>query len=122
MGAITGTYGLVKYQSLSLLLTMDAASSTVSNTDLLTTSGLVTAGAGALKTFLSTSFATDAAAETAFRALGGLFEIRQTAGAVATQVSAAWTAATSTPSLTLAGGAAAVALEVRIRIPHTIVQ
>lgn len=122
MAAITGTYGLVRYQSLALTCTLGSASDTISNADLLTTSLLsATANTSPLKTFLGTTFANAAAAELAFRAIGGEITMRQVSGTATTVISIAWTCTAAVPFLTLAGGADQV-LELCIRTPHTIVQ
>ena len=126
--AITGTYGLVKYQTLSLKLTMNDTTCTVSNTDLLTTSGLFAlsannpVAAGPLKTFLSTIRADAAAAETAWRAIGGQINVRQVSGTATDEILVQWTATAAAPSLTLIGVGADQVLEMTITAPHSIVQ
>ena len=116
----TATYGLVKYQTIPFTVTLGASPDTVTNASLVTTSGLL---AGALKTFLSTVFASDAACETAFRALGGYIEMRQISGTATSVLTVAWTTTGGTvvPFLTITNGANQL-LELRIVVPHSIVQ
>ena len=69
-----------------------------------------------LRTFLSKAYANDAAAETAFRAIGGEIVIRQVSGTATTVIAAGWTASAAVPSLTITNGADQV-LEFVIRVP-----
>lgn len=122
MADVTPTFGLVKYQSVAFTITLGSASDTVTNAQLYTTSGLsALSPSSPLKTFLSTSYANAGAAETAWRALGGEITVRQVSGTATTVISCAWTCTSAVPLLTFAGGADQV-LEVRISVPHTIVQ
>lgn len=125
MAAITGTYGMVKYYTIALKCTLGSASDNIANSDIYTTSGFAALAAvtptNPLKTFLSTAHASDAAAETAFRAIGGEVTIRQISGTATTVLSAGWTATAAVPSLTIAGGADQV-LELVIRCPISNIQ
>lgn len=125
MAAILGTYGLVKWYTLAFRVTLGSASDNVANSDLVTTSGFAALSAQSptnpLKTFLAGPWANDAAAESNFRANGGELTVRQVSGTATTVIGAAWTASTSTPSLTLTGGADQV-LEIVIRMPISGIQ
>jgi hypothetical protein len=125
MAAITGTYGLVKYFNIAFKVTLGSASDNVANADLFTTSGFAALAAvtptNPLRTFLSTAWASDSAADTAFRALGGEINIRQVSGTATTVIAAQWTASSAVPSLTLTGGADQV-LEIVIRCPISNIQ
>lgn len=130
MAAITGTYGMVKRLHLNFRVTLGSGSDTVSNADLKTTSGLAAlpdvtvTGNSTLYTFLNTSFATAAAAELQFRALGGEIVVRQISGTATTVIAAFWDVAGgggSVPFLTLANGADQV-LEIALSVPHSGIQ
>lgn len=136
---------LVRPHQLSFLITMNDTICTQTNADLATTSGLNTGtfvggGSGAgpngyttpadtnlLTTFLKGTYASNAAAEAAFRAMGGEVVVRQT-GVTCTMIAGIlvqWTAAgPSTPSLTytITGGGSNETLEVIIRVPMSAVQ
>lgn len=130
MGAILGNYGLVRYQSLTFRVTVLSASDNVANSDLVTTSGFLalplTVPASPLRVFLTGTYASDAAAETAFRAIGGEITYRPTSTLVAGDaLTFGWTAAgPSFASLTIAGdsGGFGTVIEVTIRAPHSIIQ
>lgn len=133
MAALTGTYGLVKPQTLAFQVTLASAADTQSNADLQTTSGLAAltytnpVEPSALKLFLGSLFGSDAAAETAFRALGGRIDVRCTSGLVAADaIMVQWKAAgpATTPSLAYTGasGGFGQVLEVVITLPHSIIQ
>lgn len=129
MAAITGTFGLVGAQSLSALYTLGSASDTISNTDLLTTSGLSTKPNGgspsALAKFLTTIFASDTAAEAAFRALGGRISCRVSKNSTAADViTIAFQNINAVPALVIAGAGAPYGqvLELTIELPHSITQ
>jgi hypothetical protein len=81
---------------------------------------IATQPAGQLLTFLSTTFANDAAAETAFRNAGGEIVIRATAGTDPVAATFAWTAAAAVPALTIASAAADNVFELKIRVEHSI--
>lgn len=134
--AITATaFGLVKYNTISMLITMNDTTCTQTNADIKTTSGFAalpanTAGTGVvataaqqLLTFLTTAtYANDDAAETAFRAIGGEITIRQTGGTATSAIKLKWTASTSTASLTYVGVGSDNVLEVKIMVPVTQIQ
>lgn len=131
MAAIVGTYGMVRMQTLAFLLTMATTSDTVSNADLLTTSGLaaLTVPApvppSALKSFLGSSFLDAAAANAAFRALGGQIIVRQTGGtATPTAPIVGWIVSSGSPVLSIQcpGGASNEVFELIITLPHSIIQ
>lgn len=81
---------------------------------------IATQPAGQLLTFLSTVFASDAAAETAFRAIGGEIVVRPQAGTDPVVGTWSWTAAAAVPALTLASAAADNVYEVKLRCEHSI--
>lgn len=94
------TYGLRGAFSTSFQVTTSgAAAMDISNAQLI--AGLTSAAlGGVLITFLSTVFANAAAADTAFRAIGGFIDIRQTGGTASTSVWAVvWVAAAAVPAL-----------------------
>jgi hypothetical protein len=77
--------------------------------------------AGQLITFLSDTYTDAAAAETAFRTLGGSIVVRATAGTDPVQATFAWAATTSTPSLVIAQAAADNVFEVKVQCGHSVV-
>lgn len=126
MAAITGTYGLVKRSHLSLQVTLQSASDGVSNTDLVTTSGLaalsgISTTNSPLYNFLTTAHASAAAANLAFRALGGEISVRQLSGTATTVIAVTFAAAGVVPAIVFGGGADQV-LEVVISVPHSVIQ
>lgn len=122
MAAITGTYGRVRYQSMSFRVTLGSSGDTVSNTDLLTTSTLTTLSpSSALKTFLSTTFADTTGAEAGWRAIGGEIVVRQISGTFTNVIGVAWGASSSAPFLNITNGIDQI-LEIIVRVPHSIVQ
>jgi hypothetical protein len=127
VAAIVGTYGLVKRLHLCLRCTLTGTPDTISNADLKTTSGLAALSEvstySPLYTFLNTSYASAAAAETAFRALGGEVTARQISGTATTVIAVYWDVGGggSVPFLGFVGGADQV-LEVVLSVPHSAVQ
>ena len=122
--AIGITYGLVRYQSIALKVVLDASPEGVSNFSLRSDSGFNALTAkGPLATFLSTPHLAGTAAETAFRLIGGQIEVRQTTGSATDVTSVVW-AGGGLPSLVFTNGGLIVdqEFEVRIVIPHSIVQ
>lgn len=118
------TYGLTKPLTQTLKATMPATTGTFTNAQLVGNS----LPAGALKTFLSaTTYANDAAAETAFRDAGGLINLRQTGGTASPVLpTIAWKAAgggaVPTLDIVIAGGATNEVLEVSLTVPHSVIQ
>jgi len=129
MGAVTGTYGLVGPQRVSFKITLGSTSDTQTNADILTTSGLATKASGgapsSLAKFFGTIFASNTAADDAFRALGGEISVRQTGGTAApAAILVGWQNVNAVPCLqyVAAGGASNEVLEVIISLPHSIIQ
>ena len=131
MGAITGTYGKVSFQSLAYKITMGSAADTQTLIDLLTTSGLAALSypspvmPSSLKAFLGTVFTGAVAMADAFRALGGKIEFRQTGGTACPALPVVeWVNANPVANLgwTIAGGASNEVFEVNISLPHSIIQ
>jgi hypothetical protein len=88
--------------------------------DVISNAQLVAATAkGDLATFIATPRATAAAAETAFRNLGGLISYRVTAGTAVTYVG--WTVDGATlPTITISAGGADTVIEWKIELAHTV--
>lgn len=131
MAAIVGVYGLVKAQTLAYQITMSSTNDTQSIADLLNTSGLAVLAypnplePSALKSFLSGTYTSAAAAETAFRALGGRIIFRQVGGTAAPVLPVVtWVNANPVVNLgwTIAGGASNEVFEVVMTLPHSIIQ
>jgi hypothetical protein len=115
------SYGLTKPLTQSIQGTMTGTTSSLTNANLVGNS----LPAGALKTFLSATYALDADAEAAFRAAGGIVNIRQTAGTASpVYPTVVWKATASTPSLDviIAGGASNEVLDMSVTIPHSVIQ
>jgi hypothetical protein len=128
MAAIVGTYGLVKWYTLAYQVTMTSTADTQTIVDLLTTSGLAALAAqtpvNPLKTFLQGTYTSAAAADTAFRAIGGEISIRQIGGTACPAMPVVdWVNANPVVNLgfTVAGGASNEVFEVVIRVPHTAI-
>lgn len=139
MAAITASaFGLVKYNTIAFAITLQSASDTQANADLITTSGfnaLAANGAdpsvngalpGASKVlynFLNgLLFANDAGAETAWLNIGGEFIVRQLSGTATTVIAPTWKASPGNkPSLLWSGGADQV-LQVLIKVPISNIQ
>ena len=118
MAALTPVYGLAGANSTAFQITMGSVNDTVANAAL----ALGVTASGQLATFLGTSFANDAAAETAFRAIGGKLTYRQTGGVASTSEPIfKFTASTSTPVLdvTVVGTTNAV-FEVQLEAQQSI--
>lgn len=127
MAAITGTYGLVKRSHLSVRVALGSADDNIANSDLVTTSGLaalsgIAATNSPLYSFLTTAYADAAAAETAFRAIGGDVRVRPISVTGATIISVTWTCTAAVPSLTFTAGVNADVLQVVISVPHSVSQ
>ncbi len=131
MGAITGVFGKVSYQSVAYKITLGSTSDTQTIVDLLTTSGLAALTyaspvmPSSLKAFLSTTFTSSTAMADAFRALGGKIEFRQTGGTAApAAILVEWVNANPVANLgfVAAGGTSNEVLEVVISLPHSIIQ
>lgn len=122
----TMTPGLVRYQSISLLVVLGSALDTIATADFVTVFGLgTTSGQSSLKNFFATVFVNSAAAEQAFRAFGGRLTARPTAALQATDIlTYTWTCTGATPTLVIAGAQAAFGqtIELVISAPHTIIQ
>jgi hypothetical protein len=134
MAAATIVFGKVTPQRLSFKATLSTGADTQDNASLVNTSGLAALvltnppepsalyGSAAAPGFLRKTFASDADAEDAFRALGGEITMRQFSGTATTVIGIQWKAAgPSTPSLAYLGGADQV-LEIVISLPHSIIQ
>lgn len=127
MAAIVGTYGLKAPQTLAFQTTLQSGADTQSNADLQAALAAIVYAKpvepSSLMAFLQSTHASDAAAETAFRALGGEIVMRQVSGTATTVIGIQWKAAgpATTPSLAYTGGADQV-LEILIRLPHSIIQ
>ncbi len=121
MGALTPTYGLRGGCSTTFTIGAGAFASadTVTNASLI--AGLP---AGPLLTFLSTAHANALAADVAFRALGGQFDVRQTAGTAGTSTPVIiFVAAGVVPAIQVTWtGIANATLEITISVRHSIVQ
>lgn len=117
--AVTPTYGLRGANTSSFVITATALDSTITNALL-----VANQPAGQLLTFLSTGFASAAAVDTAFRALGGYFQVRQTGGTASTSVfEIFWVAAgpSTVPALTVRGvGSTDYVLEITMGAVHSI--
>ncbi len=121
MGAdvLTPTFGLKGGFSTSFTTT-NVADVQGSITNALLVAGL---GAGPLLTFLSTSFANEAAADLAFRAIGGQVAMRQRLGTASTSTFLfEWVCTTAVPAVLItAAGSTDYVLEVTISCSHSIV-
>jgi hypothetical protein len=121
----SSTFGLVRYQSLAFTVTLGSADDFLSNAALLaggTPAFSALTAKGPLAVFLAATYADTAAAELAFRLIGGQIEVRQISGTATTVIAVKWnTTGLSLPFLSFVGGADQV-LEVRLVTPHSIVQ
>lgn len=75
---------------------------------------------GQLLGFLSGTYANDAAAETAFRAVGGFVCIRSVSGTDPVAAAFAWKATGTAPTFDIAGAAADNVFDVKIAIDHSV--
>ena len=75
---------------------------------------------GQLLSFLSATYANDAAAETAFRAVGGFVCIRPVSGTDPVAAAFAWKATASVPTFDIAGAAADNVFDIKIAIDHSV--
>ena len=116
--AVTPVYGLRGANTSTFQITATQLDSTITNT--LLAAGL-TAG-GQLAAFLATVFANAADADTAFRAIGGYFQVRQTGGTASTSCfEIFWVAAAAVPALTVrAVGSTDYVLEITMGATHSI--
>lgn len=115
------SYGLTKPLTQSIQGTATGVASQLTNANLVGNS----LPAGALKTFLSATYTADADAESAWRAAGGIVNIRQVGGTAAPVLPiVTWKASNSAPSLdvTITGGASNEVLDMSLTIPHTVIQ
>lgn len=116
MAAATVTAGISETCIATFTATMTGATSTVANAVLIL--GVPTTGSP-LYTFLSTVRADAAAAETAFRALGGEINARQVSGTATDAPLVAWTATTEVPYLTVTAANLGV-WEFSVTVPHSL--
>ena len=75
---------------------------------------------GQLLTFLSATHANDAAAETAFRALGGFVCVRTVSGTDPVAAGFAWKANASVPTFDISAAAADNVFEIKVQCGHSL--
>ncbi len=126
MGALTPTAGLVGGNSITFKVTGTAAD-TITNaalTAILAAAGTNSTAQQQMRNFLATVFADMAAADLAFRAIGGYIAVRQTAGTPGTSTPIiTWVCTAAVPAIDIAwtGLGAASELEITIGARHSII-
>lgn len=118
---VPSAYGLRAIDSTSFVFTATAAATEISNASII--AGVPTTNSP-LYTFLNTAHADAAAANVAFRALGGRINMRQTGGAASTSTfTAVWVCTAAVPALTITGVTSTdYVMEVTIAVLHSIIQ